>query len=92
MNTAIMIVRRLTRQWSQGPGHRLFLIAISCLPGLCINSIGGRESIDRLFRLDHASRLDQIEAAFGAIDRRLDIEIEGRGEMACGDPAEQPAA
>jgi antitoxin HicB len=37
-----------------------------------------RESIDRLFRLNHASRLDQIEAAFGAIDRRLDIEIEGR--------------
>jgi len=37
-----------------------------------------RESIDRLFRLSHASRLDQIEAAFGAIDRRLDIEIEGR--------------
>jgi antitoxin HicB len=37
-----------------------------------------RESVDRLFRLDHASKLDQIEKAFDAIDRRLDIEIEGR--------------
>ena len=37
-----------------------------------------RESVDRLFRLSHALRLDQIEGAFGAIDRRLDIEIEGR--------------
>lgn len=35
-----------------------------------------RESVDRLFRLDHASRLDQIEAAFGALDRRLDIRVE----------------
>jgi antitoxin HicB len=34
-----------------------------------------RESVDRLFRLDHASRLDQIEAAFAAIGRRLDVEI-----------------
>ena len=34
-----------------------------------------RESVDRLFRLDHASRLDQIEAAFSAIGRRLDFEI-----------------
>ena len=37
-----------------------------------------RESIDRLFRLTHASKLDQMEAAFHAIDRSLDIEIEGR--------------
>jgi antitoxin HicB len=35
-----------------------------------------RESVDRLFRLDHASRLDQIEAAFRALDRRLDIRVE----------------
>ncbi len=34
-----------------------------------------RESVDRLFRLDHASRLDQIEAAFLALGRRLDIEV-----------------
>jgi antitoxin HicB len=38
-----------------------------------------RESIDRLFRLNHASKLDQIEAAFHAIDRRLDIEAVERG-------------
>jgi antitoxin HicB len=37
-----------------------------------------RESVDRLFRLDHASRLDQIEAAFGALDRRLDIRVEAQ--------------
>lgn len=34
-----------------------------------------RESVDRLFRIDHASRLDQIEAAFLALGRRLDIEV-----------------
>jgi antitoxin HicB len=32
-----------------------------------------RESVDRLFRLDHASKLDQLEAAFGAINRTLEI-------------------
>jgi antitoxin HicB len=35
-----------------------------------------RESVDRLFRLDHASRLDQIEAAFKALGRRVDLSIE----------------
>jgi antitoxin HicB len=35
-----------------------------------------RESVDRLFRLDHASRLDQIEAAFRALGRRIDLSIE----------------
>ena len=34
-----------------------------------------RESVDRLFRLDHASRLDQLEAAFGALGRRIDVSI-----------------
>lgn len=34
-----------------------------------------REQVDRLFRLDHASRLDQIEAAFGAIGREVDVEV-----------------
>jgi antitoxin HicB len=34
-----------------------------------------RESVDRLFRLDHASRLDQIEAAFEALGQRLDIAV-----------------
>jgi len=35
-----------------------------------------RESVDRLFRLDHASRLDQIEAAFRALGRSVNIKIE----------------
>lgn len=34
-----------------------------------------REQVDRLFRLDHNSRLDQIEAAFKAIDVPLRIEV-----------------
>lgn len=34
-----------------------------------------RESVDRLFRLDHASRLDQLEAAFAALGRKIDIEV-----------------
>ena|SRR5579863_8635716 len=34
-----------------------------------------RESVDRLFRLDHASRLDQLEAAFVAIGRQVDFAI-----------------
>jgi len=28
-----------------------------------------------LFRLDHASRLDQLEAAFSALGRRIDVSI-----------------
>jgi antitoxin HicB len=35
-----------------------------------------RESVDRLFRLSHASRLDQMDAAFGAINRTLEIKSE----------------
>jgi antitoxin HicB len=34
-----------------------------------------RESVDRLFRLGHASRLDQIEAAFRAIGRSIDVSV-----------------
>lgn len=34
-----------------------------------------RESVDRLFRLDHRSRLDQIEVAFTALGREIDIDI-----------------
>src|SRR5262245_6174388 len=34
-----------------------------------------REQVDRLFRLDHASRLGQIEAAFAALNRDVDIRI-----------------
>lgn len=34
-----------------------------------------REQVDRLFRLDHASRLDQIEAALRALGRELDLTL-----------------
>jgi antitoxin HicB len=34
-----------------------------------------RESVDRLFRLDHDSRLDQIEAAFIALGRQVDFAV-----------------
>jgi antitoxin HicB len=35
-----------------------------------------REQVDRLFRIDHASRTDQIEAAFQALHRDIDVHIE----------------
>ena len=35
-----------------------------------------RESVDRLFRLDHASKLDQIDAAFAALGQSIDIQIQ----------------
>jgi antitoxin HicB len=34
-----------------------------------------QESIARLFRLDHASRLDQLEAAFKALACSVDVSI-----------------
>jgi antitoxin HicB len=34
-----------------------------------------RQQVDRLFNLDHASRLDQIEAAFQALRRDIDVRI-----------------
>jgi antitoxin HicB len=34
-----------------------------------------REQVDRLFRLDHASRIDRIEAAFEKLDRKVDIRV-----------------
>jgi antitoxin HicB len=34
-----------------------------------------REQVDRLFRLDHASKVDQIEAAFGALHRSIDVRV-----------------
>jgi antitoxin HicB len=34
-----------------------------------------RESVDRLFRLDHASRLEQIEAAFAALGQAVSVSI-----------------
>jgi antitoxin HicB len=38
-----------------------------------------RESIDRLFRLDHASRLDQIQAAFKALGKSVALEVDDAG-------------
>ncbi len=35
-----------------------------------------REQVDRLFRLDHESKVDQIEAAFAALNLEADIEVE----------------
>lgn len=32
-----------------------------------------REAVDRLFRLDHASRMDQLEAAFKALGEKLEV-------------------
>jgi antitoxin HicB len=37
-----------------------------------------REQVDRLFRLDHASRLDRMEAAFKALRREVDVESRER--------------
>jgi antitoxin HicB len=34
-----------------------------------------REQVDRLFRLNHASRLDQLEAAFGAVGREIAVHV-----------------
>ena len=34
-----------------------------------------REQVDRLFRIDHASRLDQLEAAFHALHRDVDVRV-----------------
>jgi antitoxin HicB len=35
-----------------------------------------RESVERLFRLDHSSRLGQIEAAFRALGRSIKVSID----------------
>jgi antitoxin HicB len=34
-----------------------------------------RESVDRLFRLDHRSRLEQIEAAFAALGQDIEVKV-----------------
>lgn len=34
-----------------------------------------RESVDRLFRLEHRSRPEQIEAAFAALGREIDVRV-----------------
>ena len=34
-----------------------------------------RESVDRLFRLNHATRLEQFDAAFRALGRRVEISV-----------------
>jgi antitoxin HicB len=37
-----------------------------------------REQVDRLFRLDHASRIDQLESAFHALHYDADIDVRKR--------------
>ena len=39
-----------------------------------------REQVDRLFRLDHASKTDQIEAAFRALEQDVDVRVTDRKE------------
>jgi antitoxin HicB len=34
-----------------------------------------RESVDRLFRLDHATRVDQYDAAFRALGREIEFDV-----------------
>lgn len=34
-----------------------------------------RESVDRLFRLDHRSRLEQLEAAFEVLGRNIEVDV-----------------
>jgi antitoxin HicB len=34
-----------------------------------------RESVDRLFRIDHRSRLEQLEAAFGVLGCSVDVNV-----------------
>ena len=48
-----------------------------------------RESVDCLFRLDHMSRLDQLETAFSALGRRVVVSIENaaRGPNTLEPPA-----
>ena len=42
-----------------------------------------RESVDRLFRLDHFSRLEQLEAAFAALGRAVSVSVHAAAR-ACG--------
>jgi antitoxin HicB len=34
-----------------------------------------RESVDRLFRIDHGSRIEQLEAAFSALGRQVNVRV-----------------
>jgi antitoxin HicB len=34
-----------------------------------------REQVDRLFRFDHASRVDQMDAAIRALGRNLEVKV-----------------
>lgn len=47
------------------------------LLSVCFYSCGNPKTvIDRLFDLTHHSRLDQLEAAFAALGKRLAVQIE----------------
>jgi len=41
-----------------------------------------REQVDRLFRLDHASRVDQLDAAVRALDMSFEVEVTDRADRA----------
>jgi antitoxin HicB len=41
-----------------------------------------REQVDRLFRLNHATRLDQYDAAFRALNREFQIIVAPKGKVA----------
>jgi antitoxin HicB len=73
-----------------GDGHWVYLPALSALKaalymqlrlrGLTRAELARRlnwhrEQVDRLFRLDHASRLDQIEDAFRAVGEPLNLNV-----------------
>jgi antitoxin HicB len=43
--------------------------------GVMTPLIWKRESVYRLFRLDHASRLEQLEAAFAALGQAVSVSV-----------------
>ncbi|MFZ5668041.1 MAG: type II toxin-antitoxin system HicB family antitoxin [Pseudomonadota bacterium] len=76
--------------WGRKGAHYVFLPALTAIKislyrtlsqqglnraELCRRLGWHREQVDRLFRLDHASRLDQLEAAFAALGQRISLEV-----------------
>jgi antitoxin HicB len=76
---------------SQGPGEIVVLPTLTALKVnlyWTLREVGitraeltrrlgwNRESVDRLFRLDHGSKLEQLDAAFAVLHKRIDLRIE----------------
>jgi antitoxin HicB len=76
--------------WSRSGDHHVFLPALTAIKVSLYRTLGQqgltraelcrrlgwhREQVDRLFRLEHASRLDQLEAAFAALGHRIDLTV-----------------